>query len=58
MKKCDVCKREVEYTFEYYPHDDVCDSCGDDLDRYIYTNEGRMPIKKEEENKEQKEKRK
>ena len=37
FRKCDICKRETDITYEYYPHDDVCVTCCDEMDKEIFT---------------------
>ena len=41
FRKCDICKRETDITYEYYPHDDVCVSCCDEMDKEVFTDGGR-----------------
>jgi len=41
FRKCDICKRETDTTYEYHPHDDVCVSCCDEMDKEVFTDGGR-----------------
>jgi len=34
--KCDICKMETDTTYEYFPHDEVCSKCCNEMDREVY----------------------